>query len=436
LGIGFIGPPGVSARHTKVGREAPSNSEGWTIASPRARRNAVDNSLGGREPGDDYRRDLALEFQPGRMTYDDNTAPSPSRAPITAGTPEAMLALVPHLLGFYPSQSLVVVGLSGKRHRVRVTFRYDLPESADPEMSADIAEHAASVLRRERIGLAALVGYGSSATVVPALATATDWLTASGIRLAEVLRAEGGRFWSLGCDDPACCPDDGRPFDPGSHPVAAAMAAAGQSALPDRAALARTLQPPSGSTTVIRQATRDAERRLCELGSANFERQGEDPYQVTARVGGKAVRSAIRRYRDGGAISSPDEIAWLTVLLADLRVRDDAWARMTPAHKSAHLRLWTDVVRGAATEYVPAPAALLAFTAWQSGNGALACVALDRALAARPGYSMALLLEEALQAGLPPSAARLPMTPAQVAAGYAAREERPDESARPSASSG
>jgi hypothetical protein len=355
------------------------------------------------------------------MTNHDNTAPSPSRAPITARTPEAMLALVPHLLGFYPSESLVVVGLSGKRHRVRVTFRYDLPDPADPVLCADIADHAASVLRRERIGLAALVGYGPAAMVLPALGTAADWLATAGIRLAEVLRADGGRFWSLLCEDPACCGEDGRPFDPGSHPVAAEMSAAGQTALPDRAALARTLQPPSGTAALIRRATRDAERRLCELGSAHFERRGQDPYQVTAQVGGKAVRSAIRRYRDGGAISSPDETAWLAVLLADLRVRDDAWARMTPAHKAAHMRLWTDVVRGAATEYVPAPAALLAFTAWQSGNGALACVALDRALAARPGYSMALLLEEALQAGLPPSAARLPMTPAQVAASYAAR---------------
>jgi Domain of unknown function (DUF4192) len=391
----------------------------------------VDNSRCGLAAVDGCRRDLALRFQPGRMTNDDSTAPSPSRAPITAGTPEAMLALIPHLLGFYPSQSLVVVGLSGKRHRVRVTFRYDLPDPADPEICADIAEHAAAVLRREHIGTAALVGYGPAATAVPALVAAADWLTAHRIRLAEVLRADGGRFWSLLCADPACCGENGRPFDPGKHPVAAAMAAAGQPALPDRAALASTLQPPAGSTAVIRNATRAAEQRLCELGSQHLERRGEDPCQVTDRVGRKAIGSAIRHYRDGGAIASPDEIAWLAVLLADLRVRDDAWARMIPAHKTAHLRLWTDVVRGAATEYVPAPAALLAFTAWQSGNGALACVAVDRALTARPGYSMALLLEEALQAGLPPSAARLPMTPTQVAASYAAREEEADESARP-----
>ena len=116
-----------------------------------------------------------------------------------------------------------------------------------------------------------------------------------------------------------------------------------------------------------------------------------------------------------------NEIAWLGVTLTDLRVRDDAWARMDPDFGPAHQRLWTDLVRLLPDRYVPAPAALLAFTAWQAGNGALASIALERALGADPEYSMALLIAEALHAGLPPSAAKLPMTPKQVAASYARR---------------
>jgi hypothetical protein len=78
---------------------------------------------------------------------------------------------------------------------------------------------------------------------------------------------------------------------------------------------------------------------------------------------------------------------------------------------------------------VPAPASLLAFTAWQSGNGALANVALERALEADPAYSMALLLRDVIDAGAPPSMARLPMTPEEVAASYAAAEapDAPDD---------
>src|SRR6201999_4047683 len=98
--------------------------------------------------------------------------------------------------------------------------------------------------------------------------------------------------------------------------------------------------------------------------------------------------------------------------------------RMEPEHAREHLRLWTDVVRRTPARYVPAPASLLAFTAWQSGNGALANVAAQRALAADPEYSMALLLLEAISAGAPPSAARLPMTPEEVAASYAHAQGR------------
>ena len=112
----------------------------------------------------------------------------------------------------------------------------------------------------------------------------------------------------------------------------------------------------------------------------------------------------------------------LSVTLTDLRVRDDAWARMDPDYSEVHRRLWTDVVRRACPEYVPAPASLLAFTAWQAGEGTLANIAIERALDADPQYSMALLLSDVIDAGVPPSEARLPMTPAEVAESYTRAE--------------
>ena len=103
---------------------------------------------------------------------------------------------------------------------------------------------------------------------------------------------------------------------------------------------------------------------------------------------------------------------------------------MDPGHRDAHLRLWTDLTRRAQPGYIAAPASLLAFTAWQTGNGALANLALDRALADDPGYSMAQLLRDVIDAGTPPSMARLPMTPEEVAASYGetADEPPPDDS--------
>jgi Domain of unknown function (DUF4192) len=100
---------------------------------------------------------------------------------------------------------------------------------------------------------------------------------------------------------------------------------------------------------------------------------------------------------------------------------------MDPGHSGAHQRLWTDVVRRAQPGYVAAPAALLAFVAWQSGDGALANVALDRAQADDPRYSMAALLRQVISAGAPPSLARLPMTPEEVAASYDDEDKDQDE---------
>jgi hypothetical protein len=139
-------------------------------------------------------------------------------------------------------------------------------------------------------------------------------------------------------------------------------------------------------------------------------------------AGLSSVQAAISTYRGGGQLTSHDDLAWLSLVLADLRVRDDAWARMEVLHHAAHQRLWTDLTRRACPQYRPAPASLLAFTAWQSGDGALAGLAVQRALDADPGYSMALLLADFLDRGLPPSAARLPMTPDEVAQSYADAE--------------
>src|SRR5262249_56972532 len=107
----------------------------------------------------------------------------------------------------------------------------------------------------------------------------------------------------------------------------------------------------------------------------------------------------------------------------DLRVRDDAWSRMLPEHRETHLRLWTDLTRMAQPGYVAAPSSLLAFCAWQSGNGALANLALDRALADDPRYSMAMLLRQAIDSGAPQSPARPPLTPEEGAARYEGRED-------------
>ena len=176
------------------------------------------------------------------------------------------------------------------------------------------------------------------------------------------------------------------------------------------------------------RATRRAEARARRLIREAGNRTGRKARRRALYGPGLlAVADAIARYREGRSLASRNAAAWLALVLEELPVRDDAWARMDPDHNEAHLRLWTDVTRLAQPGYAAAPAALLAFTAWQSGNGALANVALDRALADQPGYSMATLLRQALDSGAPPSMARLPMTPEDVAASYNAMNSEEDD---------
>jgi Domain of unknown function (DUF4192) len=344
---------------------------------------------------------------------------------VRLNSPADVLAAVPPLFGFHPARSLVVMGAGGPRDRLRLGFRYDLPDPPDAAAARQITGHAVTVLAKRRATTVIAVGYGPGRLVTPLMDFFATAAGESGLAVRELLRVEDGRYWSYLCRDVNCCPADGVPFDPPSHPVTAVMSAAGLPVYPDRAALARTLGPLTGEPATARD---QAAQRACARAATLIEQaasRGGSPLRLVISEGRRAVRDAIAHYRDGAAITDGDLLAWLAVSLSHLPVRDDAWARMDPEYRDGHLRLWTDLVRTAAGPWVPAPAALLAFTAWQCGDGALASVAIDRALACDPGYSMALLLREILDAGVPPSAARLPMSPEEVERSY----ERPDGAA-------
>jgi hypothetical protein len=316
-----------------------------------------------------------------------------------------------------------VVGTETPGAAVRLTLRYDVPDPRQPAAAAALAGHAVGVLTAQGVTTAVAVCYGSDTAVSPVAAALRERAAEAGVTLTEVLRAEGQRYWSYVCANPACCPPEGTPYDVTGHPAARALAAAGGPVLTGRDELSASIAPAGGQLgAAMRRATSKAHEQVARCVT-RLERAGlrVTAARLTGALGQVAMRDAIRRYRDGEQVGT-DHAAWLTVALRQLRVRDDAWARMEPEHRSAHLRLWTDLTRLARPGYVAAPAALLAFCAWQAGDGALANVALDRALADNPSYSMALLLRDALDSGAPPAMARLPMTPEEVAAAYDAAE--------------
>ena len=369
-----------------------------------------------------------------------STNPPDARTPqerVRVGSPLTLLAVVPGLLGFEPADSIVVIGTGQPGAEVQLTLRYDLPDPAAPRAIAAIAEGVARILTAQDITTAAAICYGPDHAVSPVAAALQGRADEAGVRLTEVLRAEGNRYWSYVCSDPGCCPPGGTPFDVSDHPVTRAFAASGRRVLASRQELAATIAPAEGAqAAAMRLAISRAERQVTQrVGRVTRVAQRIARRRLVAAVGQPMAADAIRRYRAGDAIG-PEPAAWLAVALRELRVRDDAWARMLPEYNAAHTRLWADLTRLAPPGYVAAPASLLAFVAWQAGDGALANVALDRALADSRRYSMARLLRRALDSGAPPSVARLPMTPEEVAASYDAAEAAADAEAEEAAVAG
>jgi Domain of unknown function (DUF4192) len=380
---------------------------------------------------------------PSTDTHDPQAAPaSPPPRPdartpewrVRIGSPTAILAIIPPLLSFEPGRSFVVIGVEQPRGRVCVTLRFDLPDPGNPGLAAEIAETAVAVLSAQHISTAVAVGYGSDEAVAPVVSALRERAPQAQIALTELLRAQDHRYWSYVCTEPACCPADGTAFDLTGHPAARAMTGTGRQILASRDELRATLAAADGDPAkAMRRAVGRVEGQIAACvarmtgGSHRIVRR-----RVIATVGRLAVTEAIDRYRAGETVDI-ELAAWLSIALREVRVRDDAWARMLPEHQDAHRRLWTDLTRLARPGYVAAPASLLAFVAWQSGDGALGNIALDRALADNPRYSMARLLREALDLGAPPSLARLPMTPEEVAACFDAADaadsgdKNPDE---------
>ncbi|MBY8873626.1 DUF4192 domain-containing protein [Micromonospora sp. PLK6-60] len=355
------------------------------------------------------------------------TPTDPAR--LAVRSPADLIAAVPYLLGFHPADSVVVVALRGRR--IIFAARADLPDpGADPQPPA---HHLAEVIRRQRADAATVIGYGPAGRVTAAVDAVRAVLEGAGLLLLDVLRVTDGRYWSYLCTEVDCCPPDGNPYDPAASQVSAAAVLAGQVALPDRAALTAQVAPLSGPVRVaMRRATARAEGRLTRLlrraggpgrpagtprpgvadgalsdsgrsdgGPPLGATDGERPDDRAVHGAGvAATRSAQRRHRRGERLTD-DEVAWLSLLLTRLSVRDHAWERTDG--RDADISLWTDVVRRAEPALTAAPASLLAFAAWRAGQGALAAVALERALAVQPGYSLALLLDDLLRRGVPPS---------------------------------
>jgi hypothetical protein len=105
-----------------------------------------------------------------------------------------------------------------------------------------------------------------------------------------------------------------------------------------------------------------------------------------------------------GGVTSIDETAQILVALSDPSIRDHCWlgAERDGGGGGDRLALWAELVHTAVPPYDAAPLFLLGWTAWRRGDGVLARMAAERALASDAGYLAARLLLDAVEVGLDP----------------------------------
>jgi Domain of unknown function (DUF4192) len=306
--------------------------------------------------------------------------------PRRARGPADLLALVPSLFGFHPADSLVLltVGDTASPFHARV----DLP--TDPCGVELVGAQLTETVQRNGTTHVVVVAYTGDAGLAHAVVDHLfDCLAKIGVELVCAVRADCGRWWVL----PAWPDEEGTPYDVRDHPWTAQAVLDGNVVHASREELAQTLvgNDPDETAQIAALAQEISER---------LERSPGRGMVLEARW----VRRRVRRFlRDTGRLDTHDVARLLVASNQSVHVRDAAWAEMTHANASVHVDLWRDAARRAPVGLRAPAATLLGFSAWLSGDGALAWCAVERALDADPGYSLASLLTQLLAGAVPPS---------------------------------
>jgi hypothetical protein len=317
------------------------------------------------------------------------TPHSTASTTLTARCPEDVLALVPVLLGFVPSDSVVMLTFGAAQ---AFHARVDRPDG--PDDIAEVVEALLAPARRHRVRRVVLVVYGPDDRLARELVAALrDEFTAAGILVAEMLRADEGRWFPLlgRHRDRARV---GVPYDIASHPFLAHAVLRGQVTHGSRDALASSLEV-------------DPERagRVGQLvaGLPGPWLSVDDPPAEEVLAEGEWVHALVCEQTAAGTFPTDEEAARLLRAIQVRRIRDAAWAPLTRATAQEHVTFWTDVCRRTPAELLAPPATLLGWAAWQAGHGALAWCAADLAADCDPDYVLTHYLAHALEHAIPPT---------------------------------
>lgn len=323
-------------------------------------------------------------------------------------TPADILGVLPHRLGFHPTESLVVVCLEGPRRRDRLVMRFDL---VAPEYDERVARDLADRVRHAGATNAVLVCYTEAPVDALGLARqglvdlVVERLGAYEIGVIEALLVREGRWWSFHCTDARCCPDSGSALPTGltvaaSH-YAAESVAHGGVVLADRDTLVSSIEPARDETSDEVRA-----RAALEAGEALVTAIARGGVEAAGRLALSTLRRLAEGWSGGRCDVSPLDAAVVALGLRDKTARDLAMTMVLDHDEELLVALLTEMVRHVDDVDAAPLCTVLAWAAYAGGGGALAAVAAERALRCEPDYDMAELVLAGLSGMVAPSTIR------------------------------
>lgn len=308
--------------------------------------------------------------------------------------PADLAASVPEVLGFTPTESLVVLSLHEPRGRLGLTMRFDLSaaEVFEHEVPTRLAHDGAT-----RTALLVYTDQPGALACADLVHRLIDVVQRQDITVSEALLVREGTWWSYLCQQP-CCPVTGSPVaDAGTGAaglVAAERVFAGRMRFATREQLEASLRPvlPLGEQARLAQ--------LDEVAADLLDEVVQDRAEV--------VRSEMARVRaalDSAADPGPDRAARLAIALRLAEVRDGLTACI-PDRADQVRSLMTAVLRWTPHQEAGCVLRVLGTAAYAQGEGALARIALRAAAAADGPGTFADTLLEALDRQVPPSVLR------------------------------
>ena len=309
----------------------------------------------------------------------------------TVKTPHDLLAAVPFLIGYHPTDSLVLISV--KSDSLEMAMRIDFPKNP-PEGSYQLL---ASHLKRDNSEGALIVAYEPADSLAgpEVLHNVADAVASLDIPIRGLMLVRNNHWRSLLCSDDKCCPPEGNQIEEFVNSRIAAEQVASGKVLPfsDSEGLTHSI-----SATIL---AKDINWNAQVVGF----RVDPDANNLNElqRDGAESILLLADFYSQNGFCKDYDLMARVLGRLSDIQVRDFALGCHTDQTINSYWAMWRDLLRIAPPKFVAPVASVFASIAYENGEGALAHRALDRAIEDDPEYSLARLLRRVFSSGWPPS---------------------------------